>query len=81
MATRRAPTRSSTKCPLTYRSAPLAGADRALVGTIEHSVLGTRWVYDAPHDPAYVAELLRTIVDRRPRSRPFGRPRERDRAR
>ena len=48
--------------PLTYRSAPLAGADRALVGTIEHSVLGTRWVYDAPHDPAYVAELLRTIV-------------------
>ncbi len=48
--------------PLTYRSAPLAGADRALVGTMDHSVLGTRWVYDAPHDPAYVTELLRTIV-------------------
>ncbi len=48
--------------PLTYRGAPLAGAESALVGTMQHSVLGTRWVYDAPHDPAYVAELVRTIV-------------------
>ncbi len=48
--------------PLTYRGAPLDGAKSALIGTLEHSVLGTRWVYDAPHDPAYVAELVRTIV-------------------
>ena len=48
--------------PLTYRGAPLAGADRALVGTMDHSVLGPRWVYDATHDPAYASELLRTIV-------------------
>ena len=42
--------------PLTYRSAPLPGAAHALVGTIEHSVLGTRYVYDAPHDPVYAAQ-------------------------
>ncbi|MDO5629295.1 MAG: 1,4-alpha-glucan branching enzyme, partial [Mobilicoccus sp.] len=44
--------------PLTYRAAPLTGAERALIGTIEHSVLGTRYVYDAPHDPVYTAQLL-----------------------
>src|SRR5215475_8037664 len=30
--------------PLTYRDAPLAGADAWLIGTAEHSVLGRRWV-------------------------------------
>ena len=49
--------------PLTYRGAPLAGAEDALVGTMEHSVLGTRWTYDALADPVYQAELLRTIVE------------------
>ncbi|MCG7322903.1 1,4-alpha-glucan branching protein GlgB [Arsenicicoccus bolidensis] len=49
--------------PLTYRATPLEGGEHALVGTMEHSVLGTRYVYDAPHDPAYVAELVRTIVE------------------
>ena len=44
--------------PLTYRGAPLAGAEDALMGEMEHSVLGHRWVYDAPHDPVYVAQLL-----------------------
>ncbi len=33
--------------PLTYRGAPLDGAEAFLVGTMEHSVLGRRWVYDA----------------------------------
>ena len=47
--------------PLTYRDAPLAGAERALVGTMEHSVLGTRWVYDGVHDPVYAALLLAGI--------------------
>jgi hypothetical protein len=32
--------------PLTYRGAPLDGAADALVGEMEHSALGTRWVYD-----------------------------------
>src|SRR5689334_4529206 len=43
--------------PLTYRGAPLAGAEEALLGTTEHSVLGTRWVYDAAADPVYLATL------------------------
>lgn len=47
--------------PLTYRGAPLAGAEEWLVGTTEHSVLGTRWVYDGPGDPVYVAELERVV--------------------
>jgi hypothetical protein len=48
--------------PLTYREAPLAGADRWLLGTAEHSVLGTRWVYDATGDPVYAAALARTVL-------------------
>lgn len=49
--------------PLTYRDAPLAGGEDALAGTMEHSVLGTRWTYDALADPVYQNELLRTIVE------------------
>ncbi|WP_030527835.1 maltokinase N-terminal cap-like domain-containing protein [Phycicoccus jejuensis] len=52
--------------PLTYRGEPLASADHALVGTLEHSVLGRRWVYDAPHDPAYAAQLLELVQGRVP---------------
>lgn len=49
--------------PLTYRDAPLAGADeRALITTAEHSVLGTRYIYDGQADPLYRAQLVR-IVD------------------
>jgi hypothetical protein len=48
--------------PLTYRSGPLAGAEDALVGTMEHSVLGTRWVYDACADPVYALVLATTIL-------------------
>lgn len=44
--------------PLTYRGAPLGGAEAALVGTTEHGVLGRRWVYDGPHDPVLTAQLL-----------------------
>ncbi len=40
--------------PLTYRDEPLAGADEALITTMEHSVLGTRWVYDGVRDPRFV---------------------------
>src|SRR4051812_47950997 len=39
--------------PLTYRGAPLDGAEAHLLGTTEHSVLGTRWVYDATGDPVF----------------------------
>ena len=47
--------------PMTYRGAPLAGADAALIATAEHSELGTRWIYDAEADPVWRAEVLRLI--------------------
>jgi hypothetical protein len=43
--------------PLTYRDAPLAGAEASLITTLEHSVLGTRYAYDATGDPAYLAAV------------------------
>jgi hypothetical protein len=43
--------------PVTYRDAPLAGADASLIGTTHHSVLGKRWVYDATGDPVYLAAV------------------------
>ncbi|MHA3682947.1 CG0192-related protein [Leucobacter sp. HY1908] len=48
--------------PLTYRGAPLAGAEAALLGTVQHGVLGTRWFYDATADPVYAAVLTDTIT-------------------
>jgi len=47
--------------PLTYRAAPLDGADPHLVGTTDHSVLGRRWVYDGCGDPVWAAALVDTI--------------------
>lgn len=43
--------------PLTYRDEPLDGADDALVTKMEHSALGTRWVYDGLRDPRCVVML------------------------
>ena len=34
---------------MTYRGS--AVAEGALIATAEHSVLGTRWIYDATTDP------------------------------
>ncbi|MFC0033719.1 hypothetical protein ACFFMM_29780 [Micromonospora chaiyaphumensis] len=48
--------------PLTYRAAPLAGAERWLVGTTDHSVLGPRWVYDACGDPVYAPALAAAVL-------------------
>jgi hypothetical protein len=48
--------------PLTYRGAPLPGAEAHLLGTSEHSVLGRRWIYDAAADPVYAATLTTTIL-------------------
>ncbi|MHA7862231.1 maltokinase N-terminal cap-like domain-containing protein [Tessaracoccus sp. Y36] len=45
--------------PVTWRAAPLDGGD--LIGTLEHSVLGTRYCYDAATDPVFMAELERVI--------------------
>ena len=48
--------------PLSYRGAPLVGADEGMVGTCEHGVLGTRWIYDAEHDPVATAQLLAFVA-------------------
>lgn len=47
---------------LTYRGAPLEGADDYLLGTAEHSVLGRRWVYDGCIDPVAVRVLITTVL-------------------
>jgi hypothetical protein len=43
--------------PLTYRDAPLDGTEDALITEMQHSVLGTRWVYDGLRDPRLVVML------------------------
>lgn len=48
--------------PLTYRAAPLAGGEQRLIGTMHHSVLGERWVYDASGDPVYATALATAIL-------------------
>ena len=48
--------------PLTYRAGPLAGAEEHLITTIQHSVLGERWVYDGCGDPVWAATLSAAIV-------------------
>jgi hypothetical protein len=48
--------------PLTYRGEPLAGAEDRLVGTMEHSALGRRWVYDACGDPVYASALADAVL-------------------
>ena len=49
------------QAPLTYRAAPFDAAESGFVGTLEHSVLGTRFVYDGCADPVY-AQALATAV-------------------
>ncbi|MBA8794291.1 uncharacterized protein (TIGR00369 family) [Friedmanniella endophytica] len=49
--------------PMTFRGAPLDGAEAFLMGTTEHSVLGTRWVYDGCGDPVWAATLTAAIRD------------------
>ena len=46
--------------PVTYRSAALEGG--VLVGELEHSALGHRWLYDGPSDPVYVSTTTGAIV-------------------
>lgn len=48
--------------PLTYRGTPLDSAEHSLITTMTHTTLGDRWIYDACHDPVYVAALVTTIL-------------------
>ena len=53
---------SVLQVPFTYRSAPLLGADAHLIGTTEHSALGTRYVYDGCADPVWASTLATAIL-------------------
>ena len=48
--------------PVTWRPHPLDGG--ALIGTLQHSELGTRYCYDAQTDPVYLDELVRVIREK-----------------
>lgn len=50
-----------THVPMTYRGAPLEDAEQYLIGTMEHSVLGSRWVYDAVGDPVFLAAVAHAV--------------------
>lgn len=47
---------------LTYRGAPLEGAEELLVSMMEHSALGARWVYDGSGDPVALACFRRAVL-------------------
>ena len=49
--------------PLTYRGAPLEGAEASLICTMDHTVLGKRWVYDGVGDPVYLQTLAMTTLN------------------
>ncbi len=57
--------------PLTYRGSPLHGAEASLIGTMEHSVLGQRWIYDACGDPSYLAALAAAILTGTPQAEQY----------
>lgn len=57
--------------PLSYRASPLHDAESYLVGTMQHSVLGTRWVYDACGDPCYLDAVTAAILTGRPQAEQF----------
>jgi hypothetical protein len=44
--------------PLTYRGEPIAAGDQHLIGTMNHSVLGERWIYDGCADSVAVSAML-----------------------
>lgn len=62
---------STFQVPLTYRAQPLERAESWLVGRMQHSVLGSRWVYDACADPIYVAALAASILLGQPQAEQY----------
>jgi len=47
--------------PMTYRAVADDELADALIGTMEHGVLGTRYTYDGARDPVAVAQLIALI--------------------
>ncbi|GAA1197341.1 hypothetical protein F4556_000173 [Kitasatospora gansuensis] len=51
--------------PMSYRGAPNGtGPEAGLIGTSEHGVLGTRWIYDGTADPVLMMELAALLAGR-----------------
>ena len=50
------------QAPLTYRGAPLEGAEQHLITTMDHTVLGRRWVYDGCGDPVWAAVTVAAVL-------------------
>ncbi|QBE49220.1 maltokinase N-terminal cap-like domain-containing protein [Leucobacter triazinivorans] len=48
--------------PLTYRGGPPAVSPGSVIGTLEHGVLGQRWVSEGSHDPAYIRAVVETVL-------------------
>lgn len=48
--------------PLGYREGELANAADGLLGTAEHGVLGTRWIYDGSRDPVVVDRMVALLA-------------------
>lgn len=59
LVTRGGPVRQAV---LAYRAAPLEGADDHLITTMEHSVLGRRWIYDGQGDSVALAAYARALA-------------------
>lgn len=49
--------------PVTYRGAPLEGGEAFLIGTMDHSALGPRWVYDGAGDPVYLQTVVSAVLN------------------
>ncbi|YAL84172.1 1,4-alpha-glucan branching protein GlgB [Dermacoccaceae bacterium W4C1] len=57
------PTPTIYQVPLTYRATPLTDvSSAAFVGTMQHSVLGTRYVYDGAHDGVFATALIGAVL-------------------
>jgi len=48
--------------PVTYRGVPRPELQPFLIGVTEHSVLGTRWVYDGCGDPVWLSALATAVL-------------------
>lgn len=47
--------------PLAYHTAPVDGAEESLIGTMDHSVLGERFIYDGLSDDTTLDCFLRAL--------------------
>lgn len=58
----KAPDGRVLQIPLSYRHAPLEAPTAELIGTMHHSVLGQRFVYDGMTDPVVVQAIATAII-------------------